>query len=339
VKALEAEAFEVIDRLMKSFPGNATPLALMGTVHERFGNGGEAMKWWTRCLKMDPRRADVHASMARFALGAGQYEQAVERWRKAMKIKPAIPGGRIGLGGALMGLGKAKEAVAILEEEIAAAPGRAKPHSLLGKAYLESGQFDKAEKQYRRAVSLQGDLTGAYYGLSMACARLGQKARAREYMEKFRKLKSRDRDNEVNRKHAYDDVPAVRQLVALAYTQAGMLYKGSGYLIQAEQHWDKAAALDPKNPICRAMLGSLYVRSLKYAKALKMYKQLVKMLPRNAGHHVRLGIIHGQLKQFDAALAALERAIELDPDNQQYRKIYQEIRQASGTPPGEGKKQ
>jgi len=172
----------------------------------------------------------------------------------------------------------------------------------------------------------------------MACARLGRNARAREYMEKFRELKSRDRDSEVKGKRTYDDVSAVRQLVALAYTQAGMLYQGNGHLIEAEQHWDKAAALDPKNPICRAMLASLYKRSLRYAEALKMYEQLVKMRPKDAGHHARLGIVYGQLNQFDAALAALERAIELDPDNRQYRTIYQEIRRAKGARPGEGKK-
>jgi tetratricopeptide (TPR) repeat protein len=339
VEALEKEAFDVVARLVERFPQSATPIALMGTVHARFGDGAKAMKWWEKCLEMDPRRADVHASMAKFAFDADQYEQSVKRWKMAMEINPAIRGGRVGMARALMSLGKGKEAALTLEKEIAIAPDQAISQSLLGKAYLGLGQFDKAKKHYRQAVTLKSDYTRAYYGLSMACARLGQDSQAQEHMEKFRKLKAKDRDKAVDGKRNYNDLAAIGQLVALAYTQAGMLYKGAGYPADAEQHWLKAAKLDPKNPICRAMLASLYSRSRRYADALRITEQLVKMSPKIAVHRARRGALHAQLNQLDAALADLERAIELDPDNQQYRDLYQRIRRAKGLPSEEGTKQ
>ena len=339
MEALEKEAFDVVASLVRTFPQSETPLALMGTVHARFGDGAEAMKCWTKCLEMNPRRADVHASMAKFAFDSGQYEQAAERWRKAMEISPTLRGGRIGLARVLMGLGQGKQAAVMLEEEIQAAPDQAVSQSLLGKAYLGLGQFDKAREHYLRAVTLKPDYTRAYYGLSMACARLGEDSQARGYMEEFRKLKARDRDKAVDGKRKYNDLAAVAQLVALAYTQAGMLHRSAGNPTKAEQHWTKAAELDPKNPICRDMLVSLYLRSRKYADALPVCRQLVTMYPKNARHHAKLGAVHAQLNQLDAALADLERAIELDPDNPQYRDLYQRIRLAKGLSPKEGTKQ
>jgi len=339
VEALEKEAFDVIARLVRNFPQSETPLALMGTVHVRFGDGAEAMKCWEKCLKMNPRRADVYASMAKFAFEAGQYEQAAERWRKAMEISPALRGARIGLARALMGLGQGRQAAELLEKEIEVAPDQAMSQSLLAKAYLGLGQFAKARDHYRRAVTLKSDYTKAYYGLSMACARLGENSQALEHMEKFRKLKARDRDKAVDGKRNYNDLAAVSQLVALAYTQAGMLQQSAGNPSKAQQHWIRAAELDPKNPICRTMLVSLYSRTGRYAAALDVCKQLVKMSPKTASHHARLGILHAQLKQLDAALADIERAVELDPDNQKYRSLHQRIRQMKGLPPGEGTKQ
>lgn len=335
VKALEAEAVEVIERLMRRFPNRPELLVLMGSVHARFGDADKATKCWEKSLETAPRRADAHASIARVAQGAGRYEQSAERWKKALEIDPAIRGGRVGLARALMGLGKGEQAVSVLLEEIARAPREALPQYILGKAYLELGQFDKAVNCYRTAVELNPEFTRAYYGLSMACARLARDDEAREHMEKFRELKSRDRKKFVDGKRRYDDTAAVGQLVALAYTQAGLFYQSNGCLIEAEQHWLKAAELDPKNPICRTMLASAYKRTLRYAEALRMYRQLVKMSPGNADYHVGLGIMHAQLNQLDAALEALRRAVELDPENRKYRKIHQEIRRKKGLESGE----
>ncbi|MDP6547115.1 MAG: tetratricopeptide repeat protein [Phycisphaerae bacterium] len=336
VKALETEAFEMIGRLMKTFPERPAPMVLMGTVHARFGNGSEAQKCWEKSLEMDPRCAEAHAAIARFAQSTGRYEQAEARWKKAIEINPKTPGGRLGLARAMLGLGKGEQAALLLQEEIEADPGQAMSHCLLGKAYLELARFDKAKKHYQAAVALKSDFIRAYYGLSMACARLSQTDQARKYMETFRKLKSEERDNVVERKRRYDDVVAIEQLVALAYTQAGMFYKSNGYFLEAEQHWRKAADRDPRNPICRTMLGSLYAQNLRYAQALQMYEQLVKISPRNAAHHAGLGIVRVQLNQLDGALAALKCAVELDQDNPKYRKLYQEIRRMKGLVSGEG---
>jgi len=336
VQELKKEAREVIARVIEDFPHSAVPHVMMGAMHARFGNGAEAMKCWEKCLKIDPRHLDAHAAMAVLALDAGQYEQAVKRWRKAMEIDPEVAGGRIGLARALMGLGKAKQAASVLEQELAKSPNQAPARTFLGKAYLVSGQFEKAGEHYKAAIAVQSDYSRAYYGLSMVCARLGRKDQARRYMEKFRKLKARDRAAAVNRKGRYRDVAAVRDLVALAYTEAGVFYRAGGYPIRAEQHWLKAAEFAPTNPVCRAMLGSLYTANLRYAEALRIYEQVVKLSPDSAEYRMRLGTLHVQLGQLDAGMAALERAIELDGDNRQYRKIYQEIRRRKGLPPAEG---
>jgi len=325
VEALEREALEVSERLVGHFPKSATPLAMMGTMHARFGNSAEAMTWWKKSLEKDPRRADVHASMAQLAFSVGQYEQAAGRWQKALEFGPSRPGVRVGLARALMGLGRLKEAVETLKKEIEASPGQVQAQSFLGKAYLELGELDSAREHYGAAVALQGDYAQAHYGLSMACARLGQTEQARKHLETFRKLRAAERDKEVGHKRAYDDVVRTRQLVALAYTEAGMVYSRGRYEATAERYWRKAADLDPKNPICRTLLASLLARHLKYDEALKICERVVKMSPDNAVFLAKLGIVRAKLNRFDAALSALARAIDLDGDNQKYRDIQKDI--------------
>lgn len=297
----------------------------MGMVHARFGSVAEAMKWWEKCLEVNPKHPEVYDAMANIAMRKQEYQRAVKLWRQTLQINPRMPGVRNGIARALMGLGRISEAVAVLEEEIKIAPGQRLSHNLLGKAYLQLAEFEQARNCYEAALQVQPDYAKAHYGLAMAYARLGQMEKSREYMQKFQEVKGVDREVETDRKRVHQDLPSVRQLVALAHTEVGRVYRERGYLREAEEHWLRAAVLDPKNFICRSQLARLYVHNGSFEEAIKLYQELAAAHPKIAGFHLKLGILLGRMNQKDAALAAVQRAIRLDPDNASYRQIYQEI--------------
>jgi hypothetical protein len=57
-----------------------------------------------------------------------------------------------------------------------------------------------------------------------------------------------------------------------------------------------------------------------------MCEELRKIDPRNAMYHFNAGVLHARLRQIGPALAAVGRAMELEPDNASYRQVFQQIR-------------
>ena len=146
-------------------------------------------------------------------------------------------------------------------------------------------------------------------------------------MEKFRTFRAADRDADTGRKRSRRDLASVRRLVALAHTSVGVTYHAKGFLYRAEQHWQRAAELDPKDGTCRLQLAALYRDGGKYGKALPICEQLLQIDPSNAVFHMNLGILLAQMNRIEAALAEVQRAIDLEPHDAKYRRIYQQIQQ------------
>jgi tetratricopeptide (TPR) repeat protein len=325
-QALEEDAFAVIERLMTDFPRSPAPVALMGTIHAKLGNVEEAVRWWNRCLEMQPRHATAYYEIAGISLNKGEYEEALDLLRKALKINPRMPGIHHRMALAWMGLGNMREALAPLENEIKIAPRQKHVHGLLGEIYLQLGEFAKARKHFETAIRIPPDNPQTYYGLATTLTRLGQKEKAEEYMEKFRVLKARNRAAAAALKRNRDDVASMRQLVLLTYKDAGSVYHRQGQVNEALNCWQKAADLYPKETGCRVMMASVYAQNRRYPESLRMYEQLVAIDPWNPVYHMRVGALNAQMNRIADALAAVQRAIDLEPDDVTYRKLYQEIR-------------
>ena len=330
IEALKKEALDAVHKLIETMPNSSDPLALMGMAHLSFGNTAEAVQFWQRCLKIDPRRPDVYDGMAQVAEAKGEYDKAIELWRKVLQINPRLPDIRNKLAGVLIDSGKLNEAIAVLEEELEVAPEqRSSPLILLGKAYLQLREYAKAQEFYEAAVEIEPDHPGAWYGLATAHARLGHSEEARRFMERFQKVRAADRDADIRDKRSRrgrgPDLVSVRRLTAHVHTSVGITYHSKGYLRRAEPYWKRAAEMDPKDAKCRLELAKLYRNGGKYDKAAAIFEQLVKIDPTNAVFHSNLGVLYAQMNRIDAALAAVRRAIELDPDSPRPRRVYQQI--------------
>lgn len=118
---------------------------------------------------------------------------------------------------------------------------------------------------------------------------------------------------------------------ARAYTNLGTGLGGNGEWQQAQEAYRKALELDPKQPEAHHNLGLSLKNHSQADQALVEFEQAIRLVPEAAlaadtassrklrreladAHFCVAGIRHAQ-KDFPAALAAYDKAIELDPNH------------------------
>jgi cytochrome c-type biogenesis protein CcmH/NrfG len=221
-----------------------------------------------------------------------------------------------------MSLGRSEDAVAALESEIQMAPKAAESHYLLGQAHLQLKRYALARRSYEAAMQARPDHRNACYGLSVVCARLGETKRAREYREKFRKLKVSELRELIAENESFDDLTAMRRRLAATHAGAGQVYHEHGHEHEAETHWRRAAALDPRNVACRSLLAAMYQSSRREREALELCEQIREIQPEDATNWLNIGVLNARLERPSAAERAFRKAIELAPRNAQgYRSL------------------
>jgi len=326
VEDAKKEAIEVAERLIRDFPNQTEPIALMGMVQAQLGRTAEALEWWQRCLQLNPRRADAYLGMATVALRKGETEQALKLWEKALDVDPNIPLVHVRMAWALLSLGKTAEALEHASAELEISPRSSIANYMQGEAHRQSKRYKKAKESYLVAVGIDPNDRGAYYGLAFVCQRLGEAEQARQYGEEFRRLKTDGLRKLIDDDVAVDDVGTIRAILATALTRSAKVYAGHNETGRAEQYWRRAAAANLKNVDCRRQLASLYQKQGRNLEALLLCEQLGELNPQNALYHVNIGVLNVRLQRFDVALAALQRAMELEPDNADFRRMYETVK-------------
>lgn len=84
------------------------------------------------------------------------------------------------------------------------------------------------------------------------------------------------------------------------------------YLQIAEQNLVEAARLDHSDARIHMLLGNIYVLRRDYARALESYKRAAEYLPSQIAY-TNIGATYMELGQRDAARAAFEKALWIDP--------------------------
>ncbi len=313
IAALKEEEMKLIQELMRNFPNSDEALVLIGDLYRRQGNSIEAMKFWEKALKVNPRRFDVYSAIGLVAFEKEQYENAVTAWRKALEINPDVRGLRNNLAQAFLRLGKHTEAIVELEKELAISSQPILSHYLLGRTYLQLKEFNKAKKHYEMVLELQPDHIKAYYGLASVYNKLKQSDKAKEYLTIFKKLKPRDAEFTTDRDKVVIGVVTSPQALAALAIGTEKLYRERGDLQRAEELLKRAQTLDPNNITCLESLASLYQMSNRITEALKQFDKIRKLQPKNSFCYLNIGILNTQLKRFDDAKKAFQKVIELAP--------------------------
>jgi tetratricopeptide (TPR) repeat protein len=186
-------------------------------------------------------------------------------------------------------------------------PRTAWEHYALGRAYLHSGDHDRAAEALRRAVALQpaGRWANFYYGL---CAyRQGQ----------------------------YEDalvafsvcVGAARDSAACYYNRA-QAYAALGRREQAVADYGQAVRLDPGLASAWLNRGILHYQEGRLTQAQADLDRALDRGANPAAAHYNLALVHLARQDRQAALASVRRALEFQPGHEEAERLRKSLQGA-----------
>ena len=122
---------------------------------------------------------------------------------------------------------------------------------------------------------------------------------------------------EASARHQADQPTGTMQLATLAAANQNVA--------EACRRYERAIQLDPASPV-PYMDYAVYLDSVgKPQEALKQMLACIKVVPENADAHYRLALVLAELRQFNAACAALVRALKVNPNHAAARAAYDEL--------------
>lgn len=186
--------------------------------------------------------------------------------------------------------------------------------SLMGRAYIETGNYEKGIETLKKLVEAYPNFLNAFVNMGVAYERMGDHANALQTYERVLFIKP--------------DYPTALNSMANIYIRQGNLGK-------ALERFKSVAELDPGNSIVHYNIGVLEMRNRRYQEAAAAFERAVKLKPRWAVARKNLGIVYFQfLDRKNEGVEHLRKALKLDPDMEDAARIREMIR----TPVPQGEK-
>jgi tetratricopeptide (TPR) repeat protein len=222
------------------------------------------------------------------------YAQTVTRLRRVVEMVPDGWANRYNLADALLEAGQTNEAISLLESLSANSPQNAAVLSLLGLAYETAGKPERALQFYQKAVAAEPGNHDYYLDYARMLADLNRYDESEKFIES-------------SLRQFGDDYALTIRLGALQMLQ--------GKLEEARQTFRKAIDANPGVALGHVALAQTYLREHHDENAAReLADTRAKLAPdANVEHYYGLALL--RLQRYQEAIAPLQRAIRLNPDD------------------------
>ncbi len=267
---LIARTKQVGDRLAQDFPDDPAAITLAGHICWTLDEPAKAVASWEQCTQTHPEYAEAWNALGMDAFKKGDFEKAAERFLKSYGLSPQMADGNLSMMiDSLVNAGRPQDVVAVLEPLRRARSPSAHAAVVLGQAYLQLKQYDKAKRELLEAVAIDPRLATAHFALAQAMLRLGDDPGAQKHREEYAKLKSAEIATSDLRRvdRLKSDLVETRPLAARFLAWTAEIYASHARADEAEQLWGASLAVDPKNAEARKRLERLYRTQGRLAEA------------------------------------------------------------------------
>jgi len=240
---------------------------------------------------------DVLVRRAQEDLQAGRNSQAKEELARALDSHPANWTLWCDLGLARIRLGESETAIQAFKRAGRLAPHEARPYFGLGLSYMNRGEIQSALQAYSDGLARNPNDVPANQNYALLLLQKGDFPNA---VETLKRLKTLQPDNVATRVTLID-----------ACLRAGLKNEGKNEIVQL---LDAHRA----NMQEELSLATLLLRHRESAAAVEVLRNAATTWPDAAKPHGLLGLLLLQAGQYEAAVAELGRAAQLDADSAEY---------------------
>ena len=291
---------------LEEHPRSAEALSNLGAICSRRQQFREAVGFYAKALQADPKLVPVHFNMA-IALGRiNEYPSAADHLRTFLKSYPQEP----------------------------------RAHQLLGLCLTETGDLRGALPELELSYRLNPKDASILYSLAYANARAGDADRAAELLSKYeadaaqanliRGLIEYRRGRFTEAKTLFEQVLASKPDTVPALTALGRLELLDHNDGKAIDLLERALGMNPSDAESTYQLGVLYDRNGRTAEGVKLLRRAITLRASYPDPHYHLGRIAMDRKDYKTALAELELARRLLPDQEAIRLLLGRTYQALG---------
>ncbi len=280
-----------LEKILKTQPGNADALNLMGIVAAEKGELDAAKSWFEKTLKANPKLAEAETNLGRLYQKSGQTESALKSFSRAAQIKPGDPEALLNAAIILADQKKYDQAIQAIQK--VPESSRTQPHwETLAKMQFAAGNLAESERAYEKVLALDPESVETLRTLSGLAMKRG------------------------DTKAAWNHIYKARQL---APNSAQILYE-FGYISLADNHvrdavisFRRAIMMDDRRPEYYGGLIDALMRTTDYPMAGEVVEKYLRLRPEDPwGYYVKGWLIF-LAGNIDDAVPLLQKASEMDP--------------------------
>jgi len=298
------------------------------------GNYPAAERAFEKLRQLQPRMAEVHANLGLIYFQERKFEQAVPTLRQALKLKPSLIKSDNLLAMSLSEIGHYSEAVPGLEKCLRHSTDNEIKRMCgleLQRAYTGLKKDDKAVEvamQLNRLFPDDAEIlyqTGKIYGnfAFLTMEKLGQVA-PNSIWKHLAAAEAHESQG------SYDQaIPEYNEVLKLDPQRPGIHFRIGRSLIgrywqrhsaddlaAAEREFQQELEIDPANANSAYELGELRRKANRFDEAQQFFEQALQHYPNFPEAQLGLAAVLQSKKLPDQAVTYVERAVELDPENE-----------------------
>ncbi len=325
-------ALQHFGRTVTAHPDAAPLLSEYGYWLLRGAKAKEAVATLTRAIELAPDAYVTRYNLGVAARKAGDAAASEAAFRATLKVNPAFSPASQALGSLLLRRGAVEESIAVLEAATRSGSNeeRAASWVALGRSYLKAGRRPDAVKAFDEAISRAPSLVDTRVRIVQAWLSTGKAEDAKpalEAAELVAKLapdqafshmtlaKARERSQDSG--GALDEYRQALELdptLALALRRMLRITLGRQEFEQARRFAKQLVKLDPEDPEHHFLAGLVAARERHLDDARAFYGAAIEHAKGDYPEaYFNLGLLEKRAGNYDAAVQAYQRAIELRP--------------------------
>lgn len=219
--------------------------------HLQAGRLVEAEKVSEEITKARPNNADAHHLHGISSFKLNRLERAIKSIERAIELAPQTPGFYANLAEMYRLRGRPELGLAAGEKAVALDPANSQAWNNLGIIHFDKGDFAASEECYRKAVASQDNFAHAWNNLGNTLARLNRETEAHQ---------------------AFSRAIALLPDYSEAMVNDGLCFREEGELGLAEERFEQALQVNPKNVNGRVSLSILRKLQGDYARGVPEYE-------------------------------------------------------------------